>query len=783
VDERTIYKCQINNINIIKKKRNFIKRTKFPYFLIIILVAITVISFFASQDIIAGQLYKISYYTGQSAGGVTRPPTQQPFEEIICGNDFCDLGEMDYSNQKFCPLDCPGVPIKVTSTIFNERDPKISGNKIVWIGDESGDDELYLYNLATRKKTYVGYIGDRKPFDTLKHSLEGNNLAWQRKISPFENEVVYKNLKTGEEHVIAEPTPGHFSPSQPHSVDTKIIYRDISPGEGYRYFYYDIPTKTNHKVPIPESIYTSKTFRIAPDKEEIAIYSDTESINEYHLFNFMTGQTDLLFQITEEVNHNIDFSDRKLTYSYDENGKGYVYDINTNTHQYVENSGYSQINNNNLMWIETPCLGSNDVYIFHHSLLEGKTAEISKLLTSKNGFGDPIYGYSIGEKGIVWGDNGKIKDPSFDCTQFTNYNDCIAYEEKCKWAGTKCLNLLQSDIYFYGFGTSCGNGVCEDGENKNNCPEDCSNTQASLTLDGISQITNTNPEISKMTNPEAIFVSGDYAYVTSHYMLNKGSLSVIDISDPYNPDGIGQVTENDPEISTMSKPSSVFVSGDYAYVVNSNGNSLTIIDISDSYNPDGISQITKDDDLDISTMHYPNSVFVSGNHAFITSFYGYSLAVIDISDPYNPDGIGQVTNTDPEIEDIGNPTSVHVSGDYAYITGTGHALAVIDISDPYNPDGVGQVTVIDMDIKNMDYPSSVFFSDNYVYVTGDNGNSLSVIDVSNPTSPDGIAQITKDDDPDIGKMENPESVYLSGDYAFVVNTFPSNSVTVVKIIK
>jgi len=80
----------------------------------------------------------------------------------------------------------------------------------------------------------------------------------------------------------------------------------------------------------------------------------------------------------------------------------------------------------------------------------------------------------------------------------------------------------------------------------------------------------------------------------------------------------------------MNAPSSVFVLGNYAYVASSTGDSLAIIDITNKTSPDGIGQITKADPQ-ISTMNSPESVFVVGNHAYVASSSGDSLAVIEIS--------------------------------------------------------------------------------------------------------------------------------------------------------
>ena len=60
----------------------------------------------------------------------------------------------------------------------------------------------------------------------------------------------------------------------------------------------------------------------------------------------------------------------------------------------------------------------------------------------------------------------------------------------------------------------------------------------------------------------SVFVQGNYAYVASFF--DENGLQVIDISDPTNPRGVGQLT--DTASLTLDGAISVFVQGNYAYV-------------------------------------------------------------------------------------------------------------------------------------------------------------------------------------------------------------------------
>src|SRR5581483_7397182 len=75
---------------------------------------------------------------------------------------------------------------------------------------------------------------------------------------------------------------------------------------------------------------------------------------------------------------------------------------------------------------------------------------------------------------------------------------------------------------------------------------------------------------SVMAQPEGLFVSGRYAYVTNY---SSNTISVVDFTNSRAPKQIATTT-------VESNPDSIYVAGQYAYVTNSNSASLSVIDIS-----------------------------------------------------------------------------------------------------------------------------------------------------------------------------------------------------------
>ncbi|MFH1958338.1 MAG: lamin tail domain-containing protein [bacterium] len=223
--------------------------------------------------------------------------------------------------------------------------------------------------------------------------------------------------------------------------------------------------------------------------------------------------------------------------------------------------------------------------------------------------------------------------------------------------------------------------------------------------------------------PRDVSVSGNYAYVAA-----EGLLSIVDISDPANPE----------QVSYYDTPGSAYgvsVSGNYAYVADGSSG-LRVIDISNPASPSETGYY--------DTPGFAYGVFVSGNYAYVAD--GSSgLRIIDITNLFSPSEIGYYDTPD-------SARGVYVSGGYAYVVDYSSGLRIIDISNPAAPSEVGYY-----DTPGHAYGVSV--SGNYAYVA--DYYDVRVIDVSNPAVPAEAGYY----DPGYAR-----GIYISGNYAFVAGS-------------
>jgi 6-phosphogluconolactonase (cycloisomerase 2 family) len=272
-------------------------------------------------------------------------------------------------------------------------------------------------------------------------------------------------------------------------------------------------------------------------------------------------------------------------------------------------------------------------------------------------------------------------------------------------------------------------------------------TRASLSADVQSGVGTLVPDLSLAgsvatgTNPTSVAVSGSFAYVVNK---NSNTLQIFSVSNPAAPTLVGSV-------ATGFRPNFVAVSGAFAYVVNESSNTLQIFNISNPAVPTFAGGV--------GTGSSPASVAVSGSFAYVVNQESDTLQIFNISNPAVPTFAGGV------ITFLG-PSSVAVSGSFAYVPSlSDDRLQVFNISNPGAPALTGLVAT-------GGGSTSVVVSGSFLYVVNQNSSTLQVFNISNPAAPTLAGSVAT------GSL--PISVAVSGSFAYVVNQ-SSNTLQVFNI--
>lgn len=263
----------------------------------------------------------------------------------------------------------------------------------------------------------------------------------------------------------------------------------------------------------------------------------------------------------------------------------------------------------------------------------------------------------------------------------------------------------------------------------------------------LSDLQFVNDSKQKIVNPISIFVAPYPASkpnsLRAYILDDVGSMCVLDVTQPSSPVALNAIS-NGTGGALLSKPVSISVAGNYAYVVGGS-NALEIMDISNVTSTNAPVHKASVVNADGIPLNDPRSIVVSGNYAYIASTGSSALEIVDITSPTAPLHKGSLTTASNQAKIVGC-RSVAISGNYAYLESNGaNCVEVVDCSNPANPVHVTTVNHGDGG-ASLNAPSDIAISGKYAYIVNNADQSgtqavLQVLDISNPTNPNPVGKL------------------------------------------
>lgn len=229
----------------------------------------------------------------------------------------------------------------------------------------------------------------------------------------------------------------------------------------------------------------------------------------------------------------------------------------------------------------------------------------------------------------------------------------------------------------------------------------------------------------------AVQASGQYAYVA----CDSSGLQIIDISDPADP--LPVVLYDTPGAAV-----DIFISGDYAYLADYS--SMRIIDISNPVFPVPAGVYQSNNVV---------GVYVNGDQAYIAcGYYPPVVAILDISDPNNPDSISGLSF-------LGGAFDVCYSQNHLFVLSNetepyANYLRTINIEDPQNPYISASVGIP----GTVQIPQDIKINGNYAYIA-DRGSGIPVINIADPSLPVVVGSYNA--------VGDATGICINGEYAFI----------------
>ena len=217
-----------------------------------------------------------------------------------------------------------------------------------------------------------------------------------------------------------------------------------------------------------------------------------------------------------------------------------------------------------------------------------------------------------------------------------------------------------------------------------------------------------------------LFVVDDVAYQV-HSNGSNTELFVLDVSTVSTPSLLGSLELGD-------TASSVYVSGNYAYIATSSATQeVMIVDVSSP------GSMAIDASFDLAGGADAQAIWVNDDRAYVgrVSSGDPDFYVLDVTDPLGPAEIDS-------IDIANNVTGVFTVGDYAYLSTTDNAGEVVSVDMTTET----SLSIADtLDLAENEDANDIHGEGSYVYVVRASGNDteFNVIDISTPTALSDVA--------------------------------------------
>jgi uncharacterized protein (TIGR03437 family) len=132
-------------------------------------------------------------------------------------------------------------------------------------------------------------------------------------------------------------------------------------------------------------------------------------------------------------------------------------------------------------------------------------------------------------------------------------------------------------------------------------------------------------------------------------------------------------------------------------------------------------------------------VWGEGNFAYVASYSGFGVMIVDISDPANPK---MTANYDPG-DGTGRFQDVVVAGGIGYFSSESRGgVHVVDVRDPVNPVMLSRITEANSGFANV---HELFVADGVLYTCDSRTNRVRIFDVRDPRAPVFLREIITTD--------------------------------------
>ncbi|MDQ6613076.1 MAG: S41 family peptidase, partial [Gemmatimonadota bacterium] len=169
-----------------------------------------------------------------------------------------------------------GEKTQVTNSPWRDQMESYSpdGKKIAYVSDESGDQEVWVFDIATSTRKKLS-----------KYPSEKSGLTWASNSSKLaftaDNRIFEVDVAGGEQRLISHNEAGGFNINQYSTDGNWILYSRSDDEQNTDVYLYDIKAKKEYNV--TQSPWNERTAALTPDGKTVVFTSNRDGITN-HLY-------------------------------------------------------------------------------------------------------------------------------------------------------------------------------------------------------------------------------------------------------------------------------------------------------------------------------------------------------------------------------------------------------------------------------------------------------------------------------------------------------------------
>lgn len=241
-----------------------------------------------------------------------------------------------------------------------------------------------------------------------------------------------------------------------------------------------------------------------------------------------------------------------------------------------------------------------------------------------------------------------------------------------------------------------------------------------------------------LDNPIDVKLNGNYLFVSSDDVADGDSITIIDVTDPTDPEFVSAIFDGGGNDLTNPKEIAVSDDGNYVYVTAQGGNDLTVVNVTNRTSPTQVGTIAASSCHPNCALDGVDEIFVVGTTVYVGAPVDQGFGIYSVSNPASPTHQGSLF--DDGSNNLLDIEGIYVKDGHAYvISGASNTLDVIDVGNPFFPTYDTTLTD-DGSTIHLNGPVAITGDDRYLYVLVDGtSKGIMVFDAVTSNSPTALS--------------------------------------------